>query len=419
MKINKKIILFTYDFPLGNSENTFLKFEVKNLIKNFKEIEVVPQFVNHSNIKLTNRFKLNLGLSKNLNTANILFFGIFFTLFSKQFYSELSKILFSEKFLIKFKMIFIEITKSEITYRWIKKNKKYNSKDTILYSFWSNFILLSFEKLKKENHSIVTISRTLGSDLNGFLKNDNYVPYIKKKFYSLNHLFVLEKNQKKILLKNKLINKSKISIMPLGVYKQNKIGHKLTDSRINFLSCHNLIKIKNTLLILDFLKQFSKQMGEKKKVIFYLIGDGEEEEKILQKAFELRKYFVTKKLKKVDNLLPFLKKKKINYFINLSSQEGMSFTIMEAMSCGIPVITSNILANKYLVSNSRGYNIDLENFESSSKKMIKKLTHDFINKKNYYKKSYNSKMFIDNNLLNYKCNENFITKLKKLNLNNK
>ena len=43
----------------------------------------------------------------------------------------------------------------------------------------------------------------------------------------------------------------------------------------------------------------------------------------------------------------------------------MSFSIMEAMSCGIPVISSNIDANMNLVKNS-GYFINLENFDKSS-----------------------------------------------------
>ena len=197
MKINRKIILFTYDFPLGDSENTFLKFEVDNLIKNFKEVEIVPQINNYTNLKTTNKFKLNLNLSKSINIINIIFYGIFFTLLSKQFYSEFSRILFKEKFLRKLKMIFSEITKSEIAYRWIKKNVSYNSEDTILYSFWSNFILLSFEKLKKDKFKTSNISRVLGSDLNGYIENDDFVPCLNKKFYSLDKVFVLGNFQKK------------------------------------------------------------------------------------------------------------------------------------------------------------------------------------------------------------------------------
>ena len=49
-------------------------------------------------------------------------------------------------------------------------------------------------------------------------------------------------------------------------------------------------------------------------------------------------------------------KNNINFFMNFSSQEGMSFSIMESMSCGIPAIVSDIEANKILVNEKRLYN---------------------------------------------------------------
>ena len=109
-------------------------------------------------------------------------------------------------------MIFFEITKSEIAYRWIKKNKGYNSNNTILYSFWSNFILFSFEKLKKEKFKKSNISRVLGSDLNGYIESDDFVPYLNKKFYSLDKVFVLGKFQEKIDIKK--FDKEKNSHLP-------------------------------------------------------------------------------------------------------------------------------------------------------------------------------------------------------------
>ena len=99
-------------------------------------------------------------------------------------------------------MAIIEITKSEIAFKWLKNYKVKNNEDIIFYSFWSSFILISLERIKKIK-KIKTISRVLGSDLNGYIKNDDYVPYSEKKFYSLNKLFYLAKFQKNILLKKK------------------------------------------------------------------------------------------------------------------------------------------------------------------------------------------------------------------------
>ena len=46
-------------------------------------------------------------------------------------------------------MIIMEMTQSEIAFNWILKNKMDNHTNQIFYSFWSNFLLITFRKLKK------------------------------------------------------------------------------------------------------------------------------------------------------------------------------------------------------------------------------------------------------------------------------
>ncbi len=223
MKINKKIIIFTNDYPTGDSEETFIKFELSNLSKHFKEIEIIPQN-NLGKVKKFNKnISINYELSEQFTKKNIILYILFHTLFSLKFYIEILANLFRKNFFSKLKMIIIEITKSEIALNWILKNKKHKEENIIFYSFWSDYLLITFEKLKK-NSNIKTISRVLGSDLNGYIENDDYVPYIKNKFYSLDKLIVLANFQKKKLLKARLIDEKKIIISPLGIYKyQNKI----------------------------------------------------------------------------------------------------------------------------------------------------------------------------------------------------
>ena len=92
----------------------------------------------------------------------------------------------------------------------------------------------------------------------------------------------------------------------------------------------------------------------------------------------------------------------------------MSFSIMEAMSCGVPVISSNIDANINLVKKNSGYFINLENFDKSSNLTIKKIMNDIQSLKNYKRKVKNSKSFIDKNLINYNCYQKFKKEIKSL-----
>ena len=73
------------------------------------------------------------------------------------------------------------------------------------------------------------------SDLNGYIKDDNFVPYKNTKFLSLDKIFLLGEYQKN--LQNLDLN-NKIEICPLGVYEQ-KINYKdqlIINEPITFIS---------------------------------------------------------------------------------------------------------------------------------------------------------------------------------------
>ena len=90
MNINKKIIIFTYAYPTGNSEDTFIEFELSRLSENFDKIEIIPV----KNLGTTHKiFKkninVNLELSKKLNIKNLIIFFFSRILFSLSFYNEI------------------------------------------------------------------------------------------------------------------------------------------------------------------------------------------------------------------------------------------------------------------------------------------------------------------------------------------
>ena len=89
-----------------------------------------------------------------------------------------------------------EMTLSFILENFICREKSANDK-IIFYSFWSNFTLITFSRIRKIFKNSKFISRTLGSDLNGYIKDDNFVPYKNTKFLSLDKIFLLVNIKKK------------------------------------------------------------------------------------------------------------------------------------------------------------------------------------------------------------------------------
>lgn len=414
MQKNKDLVIFTYDFPFGKSEKTFIKYEIENLSKDFENIEIINLKSFQDNILSDfkgEKIKFNKKFSSFINIKSI--FYVFFgkILFKKFFWKEIFFLIFKKKFFKKLKICVSEACHAVLLCDFIKREKKIES-NTIFYSFWSNFPLISFIDIKKKFKNLKFIARGLGSDLNGYIENDDYVAFKNIKFSELDKLILLGDYQKEKLKNLNLENKYEIA--PLGVFSQKinlNIGNEFNlDEPIIFTSCGNLIDIKNNFLMIDFLKKFTIQTGRKIKYI--MIGDGVLKEKLLKKI-SMNNEIIFQYYEYVENFVNFLKQNKTHFFLNFSSQEGMPFTIMESMSCGIPSIVSNIPPNKNLVKDN-GFMFDLNNYEESVLKMINEINETLNNKRYYHQKSLDSFEFINKNLINSQCYQKMKTILDNL-----
>ena len=74
-----------------------------------------------------------------------------------------------------------------------------------------------------------------------------------------------------------------------------------------------------------------------------------------------------------------MKNEKVDFFINLSFAEGMSFALMESLSCGIPVICSNIPGYREIIDEKNGY--ILKNYSEDEMFNLSKIIHNDLNKK--------------------------------------
>ena len=191
--IKKNIILITYDYPCKctSKEYLFIRNDLDALQKSFEKIIITPIKIpknQYLEINKNDNVVYDFTLAKKFLNPISIFFGIFFTFINLNFFKELFSLRkFSFK---KIKMIFVESITSEIIRRWLISNYN-NFEKNIFYSFWSSQVLLSFYIIKKKFSNFKCFARTLGSDINGFITNDDFVPFIKLKFKLLNFVFIL------------------------------------------------------------------------------------------------------------------------------------------------------------------------------------------------------------------------------------
>lgn len=382
----KNLFIFTYDYPFQGNDSQFIKDEINHLSSKFKNIYLIPLKKDKKMIQnLRKNIILNFGLIDEIYNFKNFFKKIKNIFFCKYFWSEFNNINFNYTFK-KIKMIFLERYIAECIFFFIKRIK--DNENNIFYSVWSNHTLLGFYFLKKNKIINNCFSRILGSDLKGFIPNDNYIAYKNIKFKKLDLSIVLNDEQRKIILKQDPELKDKIIKNYLGINSSYKLKINPKKNVINFISCGRLVHIKNNLEILKFIIYFSKT-NPQFKINFYCIGSGPEEDKI-------KKYLINnqvsnlnfKHINYVPSLVNFIRKKRINFFLNFSFSEGMSFAVMEALSCSIPVICSNIAGNTEIINNQNGYIIKSFN-KNSFKILSSKIVNDFGYQR-YFIKSHKS-----------------------------
>jgi glycosyltransferase involved in cell wall biosynthesis len=129
-----------------------------------------------------------------------------------------------------------------------------------------------------------------------------------------------------------------IEYIPNGVMLVNK---KSTSKDFDLVTVCRLINLKN----IDKIIKASSVAN----VSLAIVGSGSEELKLRELARSTNSrvtFFGQLDTNEVNNVL--LRSK---IYLNLSDHEGLSFSLLEAMSCGLPSIVSNIQGNTDIISN--------------------------------------------------------------------
>lgn len=99
------------------------------------------------------------------------------------------------------------------------------------------------------------------------------------------------------------------------------------------------------------LRAFSALARDLPKAKLILAGDGPEKEKLINLARELKIEKQTIFLGNRDDVPLILRA--LDVFISLSTYEGMSVAILEAMAAGLPIVASDIAPNRELIENEK------------------------------------------------------------------
>lgn len=272
-----------------------------------------------------------------------------------------------------------------IWYMMINANKIEKENYDILY-FHGAPILYAYMKRIKKSKSIVVYHQHGLSCVNKFF---THIQYKAQQYADINFvnsdLISIEEHQKKFRNKDIEFIKApgpvdKKKFFPI---EDKKLLREKMDIKFNtiFLFTGRIVEWKDPLLALEAFNKYFKEYN--KDAALYFIGGGELEEKLRMRISQLD----------LDNnvkMLGVLKQEEIgdwlrisDIFVFPSKGEGLSISVGEAISCGIPTIGFNVIGVRELIQdNYNGYLLNDRNKEALAMAMVKATKNNDLLRKN-------------------------------------
>ena len=362
---NSTLIMFTDSYPYGAVAESFVDTELPYLCSVFDKVIILPRSLPPNCEKIERRLPENVLINEGLIVQNktskerhlFKLNAIRMTIASKYFYSEI---------ISNFQLIVnLDIFKQIVGYlysafrikQWVIEQIKYNNLDlsnTIFYTYWLNDATTGIGLAKKEYSEITIVSRAPRGDLYEEYHNPQFFPLRYETLSMLNNLFVISDHGYNYLIKKYPKFQSKFKLARLGVEEPSYSTKFSRDGIFRIVSCSYVVPVKRIELLIQALEVLGKKYP-KEKFEWVHIGYGplmEQMEEFAEKSLPSNVSYHF--LGFIPDVMKFYEQNMIDVFVNVSSSEGIPVSIMEAQSCGIPVIGTAVGGTPEIVSEDVG-----------------------------------------------------------------
>jgi len=383
---NHKLILFTHSYPYGLGE-LWKHNELILLSKYYEEIRVVP-FCYGGNLDRKDLFLDNIFVEDPLFVDDCMTIGkvecIFLFLFSFPIKNLIESFRLLRSFRswkrVNFIKFFISIKKRRLILRKkiISDILKNHKNDVVLYFYWGLGAVefLPFVDISGFKNIVVRMHRY---DLYEH-ENSNYLPF--RKALMNRRITILPSSDDGLGHLRKLYPRSKalVKTQRCGVMKPGFVVEGNTDDVLRIVSCSFLVKVKRISMMVEAASKLNIPF----KWIHIGYGDLFDQIQSEINNQDLSEKFILVGKVNSEVVLDFYRENKFDLFINTSKSEGVPFSIMEALSVGIPVIATDAGGTKEIVDNKVGAILSNDFIKRSAIKRFEELcdmeylTKDFV-----------------------------------------
>jgi glycosyltransferase involved in cell wall biosynthesis len=354
------LLLFTASYPYdGGAEQTFLDTEIQHLQKTFDRVVLVPRKCIGSLLPAAGSMEVAESYFASLDKVNA-FTVLANILFSRLIYSDI----FSRPSLLLYpqalkRLIFFAIG-AQLTRNWVMKwiaENKVDPAECIFYTYWFDQAASGIGLAKRKYPQICLVSRVHGYDLyEEHYYNPPYWPCRPLALSLLDRLFPDSEAGLRYLKDRYPGYSSRYETALLGVTEPGFMNQPSTDGVFRIVSCSMLEPVKRVDLILKGIRAAALERPDQ-RFEWHHIGNGvrrSELQKIADESFPPNATGRLPGYTSREALLSFYRDHSADVFINASETEGTPVAVMEAVSCGIPVIATSVGGNKEIIGEHNG-----------------------------------------------------------------
>ena len=225
----------------------------------------------------------------------------------------------------------------------------------IIYTYWLDFHTLALIQNKTRLKSKI-ISRAHNWDVYFERTKSGYLPFRKDLLRNLDLFCPISENAKKYLCATLKESFQNIQVSKLGIHalKQGETINFNTN-KLKIVSISYISPVKRVELLLDAMAHIPSTIN----IEWIHIGPGNDLMQLQEQSEALTKLkpniaIEFKGFMEMKEVQAFLKNEVIDLHINVSAFEGIPVSIMEAISCGIPCIATNVGGNAEIVNEKNG-----------------------------------------------------------------
>lgn len=359
------LLLFTGSYPFDvAAEQTFIYREIPHLLNHFERVILAPKSHYGHRLETPSRVEVNedfaIYIKKNSTPLNLI--GKAFSL--PNFFQEIRSaptLLFYPAKILK---LILFLGKAELTRSWVSKWIDSNNMDLnhcLFYSYWFDHVAMGLGLIKEKYPQAKVVTRAHGFDI----YEEQYFPYYwpcrRQALDNLDKIFPASNHGRNYFCDRYPEFHDLFETAHLGVEDPGFASKSSEDHTLRIVSCAHIFPLKRVDLLIDGIVLAAQQRPEQ-RFEWHHFGEGKDRktlQKMATESFPANSKGYLPGYKPKQEIMRHYRDNPVDVFVNLSTTEGGApVSIQEAISCGIPVIATNVGGNPEIVSERNGILLD-------------------------------------------------------------